>query len=266
MGNLQVAAGLVIEHQEVAENVGAEQLQGHLGIFLGVFQIFQQAASGANGQGQVVAADAFQRSQPEGLQQALAGFGVGKGALRSQGVAKLAGQAVRQLVGGFTGTQHGAEVGSIGREQRLGGLEPHQFLPDLLQVAVLGREELSGGHIGVGQSPVLPRNHHCSQEVIAAGAEHPFFKDGTGGDDASDFALDESLGLGGVFNLIADGDRVPFFHQLNAVAIEGMVGNPRHWHPPDHFPALFAGQHQLQLAGNSNTVFKKGFEKVAHAI
>ncbi len=87
LGDLQIAAALVIQDQIVSQGVGAQRLQGDRRFSLGVLQVGQQPARCPQRQGQMVAAHAFEGPHPQPLQQTLAGFRQRKGRLRSQGVA-----------------------------------------------------------------------------------------------------------------------------------------------------------------------------------
>jgi hypothetical protein len=113
---------------------------------------------------------------------------------------------------------------------------------------------------------VVAGNHHGSQKVVLAGAEHALLENGAGSDDAGDFSLHQPLGLGRVFHLVTDGDRKALFHQQGAVAIQGVVGNARQGYTAHLLTGIFAGEHQFQLAGNGDGILKEGLEKVAHPI
>ncbi len=64
--------------------------------------------------------------------------------------------------------------------------------------------------------------------VGACGLEHRVGQDGAGGDDAGDLALDDALGLRGVFHLVAEGDFLAGAEELGEVEVDGVVGDAAH--------------------------------------
>ncbi len=64
--------------------------------------------------------------------------------------------------------------------------------------------------------------------VAAPRVEQVLLGQGAGGDDARHLAADQPPGLGGVLELLADGDAVAGVEQPGQVAVQGVVRHPGH--------------------------------------
>ena len=92
-----------------------------------------------------------------------------------------------------------------------------------------------------------------------------FIADGTGRDDADNFALNRTFAGGRVANLFANGNRLPLIHQFCEVVFYRVVGNARH---RDRFARGCAalGQRDIQQLRRTFGIVIKQFVKVAHAV
>ena len=117
-----------------------------------------------------------------------------------------------------------------------------------------------------GCLPLGRLHYHRRQPVVAAGAEHALLQHRAGGQHSGDVPLEQGTLGGGGFELIAKGHAVALLDQFGAVAISGVVGDARHWHPADRFAALLAGEGEFQHPREFDGVFEKAFEEVAQAV
>jgi hypothetical protein len=96
--------------------------------------------------------------------------------------------------------------------------------------------------------------------VGSPGLEQLVLGDRAGGDDASHLALDQALGQGRVFHLVADGDAVSRMEQFSQVMLDRL---DRHAGHRDR--AVASGEGEAEDAGDEFGVFFKRLEEVAHA-
>ena len=177
-----------------------------------------------------------------------------------------------------------------GRHDDLSRLEHGQFVGERLNpvgAGVFGGRELAGGeieqrhadrpdilaacHPGVSRRPAETRparqrrrrNRHQKRRLprvqVARIGQRP------GRDDADDFALDDALGLAGVFHLIANRDPESLFHQPRDVAVHGVKRHAAHRNAAAVGVFRPRGQRQLEGPGRDERVFVEHLVEVAHA-
>ncbi len=104
-----------------------------------------------------------------------------------------------------------------------------------------------------------------AQQVFATLVEQRLVGQRAGGHHPHHLALDGSLGLGGVADLLADGhgDTVP--DELGQIALGGVIGHTGHRdRPPGGLAAL--GQRDVEQGGGALGVVVEQFVEVAHPI
>ena len=251
-GELQVAAGGGIEHQGIAGVPAGGQIQGHLRL-AGAIEVVHQAAGGAHRQGQL--------AQPQAIE-------AGQGEARLEGGAGL--RRLKGRAGQGCEPQGGRAPGGCGRQppgpEQLGRILLQQLLVQGVAAGALGDPELAGAHVGHGQAPAVALQHHGAEPVVAAGGEHALLQHRAGGEHAGDLAL-EQFALGGcALHLVAEGHAVAAAHQLAAVALGGVVGDPRHRHPADRLAGLLAREGELQQSRGGDGVLEEALEEVAQPV
>src|SRR6185312_5005849 len=103
------------------------------------------------------------------------------------------------------------------------------------------------------------------EEVLLLAVEQGRITHRAGGDHAGDLALDEPLGLGRVFNLIADRHLEAGAEELGEVPLQGVMGYAAHRHLA--LRPLVAGRElHLQDGGGGAGVLEEHLVEVAHAV
>ena len=183
----QIAHGDGVEHH----GVGAVVIGGAVEVVergaLGVAQVVQDGAGGADGGGAVGEAAAIEREQIEVIAQRAVGVIVGEdpvfefGAHEARAGAFFAGEQ-----GQVGGKEHFARAQVFERAGDFGGLD-------------LGDAEFAGGDIDVGDGGrAIPLRADGGQVVVLVGAQQVGVHGGAGRDDAGDLALDQFLGGAGL--------------------------------------------------------------------
>src|SRR5690606_6549588 len=90
------------------------------------------------------------------------------------------------------------------------------------------------------------------------------FDEGAGGNHSDHIPLDNTLGLPGILQLLADGHLVTAAHQFFQIPLGRMIGNPAHGNPAlrTGFPG---GEGDLQDLGGQLGIFTKHLVKIAQA-
>ena len=260
-GELQVAAGLGIEHQGIPPVHDDGHIQRHRGALLqrlGVLQVAQQAPQGPQGEGQFRETEAIEAGQLVVAQQGRFRIGAAEGGAGDGCELQMVGAPGRFPVNGAAEQFGGRQLGQL-LMQGIAGLPLHHL-------------HLAGAHIGAGQSPAqgaIPLgglHHHRRQPVVAARTEQTLLQHGAGGEHPGDVAFEQGpLGRGGL-QLIAEGHAEAAADQLTAVALGGVVGNAGHGHAADGLAPLFAGEGELQHPGEGDGIFKEALEEIAEPI
>ncbi len=66
------------------------------------------------------------------------------------------------------------------------------------------------------------------EEIGPSRIQHVVFGEGAGGDDAGDFAANQSFGKGGVFDLVANGDALARVEQFPQIGVEVLMAKAGH--------------------------------------
>ena len=259
-GELQIAAGLIVERHEAIDPIGGEGLDlGELRA-LRIGEIAQQAASGPGCERQTAESEAIERANLEVPLQRL-GRAVDT---PMPVVGRTHGQSVRQpdLIG-----ERRIVHESVGMDE-LDDPEARQFAASRQQARCLGiRRKLGGkklasGDIGGGDAGAGAFEDDRGDEVVPVRVEHRRFGDGPWGDDAGDIALDQALRLRCLADLLAHGDLVPRGDQLADVSLGGVVGNSGQGNAMA-LAHLAAGEHDIEHAGGDDGVVLEGLVEVA---
>ena len=126
----------------------------------------------------------------------------------------------------------------------------------------MGRHEAARRNLHPGQADRIA-GRNGGQVVALAGIEQGVVGDRAGRDDPRHFALDQSLGQLGIFDLFADGGPEAGGDQLGQVAFQLVVGKAGHGRA---VLALVArGEGQVEHAGGGLGVLVKHLVEVAHA-
>ena len=140
----------------------------------------------------------------------------------------------------------------------LPGGELPQFPHDaaVLPAGQLGDIHLPGGDIPKGQAAALPGPVDTADVVVAPLIQQGGVDEGAGGHHPDDVTLHQSLGQGGVLQLLADGHLVPFFDETVDVAFGTVKRDAAHGRP-FRKAALPAGEGEFQLPGHQKGVVKE---------
>ena len=146
-------------------------------------------------------------------------------------------------------------------QQAFGGRDPRQLIGQLGR-GKMGRHETARRDLHPGQPDRIARRNG-GQVVALAGIEQGVIGDRAGRDDPRHFALYQSLGQLGVFDLFADGSPQAGGDQFAQVAFQLVVGEAGHRHT---VLALVArGEGQIEHAGGGLRVVVEHLIEVAHA-
>src|SRR5690606_13484650 len=151
---LQVSAAGAVEDDGVVQALVAQAAQVGQGGTLGFLGVGQQAAGGANGEGQALAAEALEILYAELLAQALA---------RAVSV-EVPGGAAAYAAALF----HGQALGPVVGDQQLGRGQAFQFGQQVLPGLQLLHAETAAGDVEHGQAEQLLVTQHGADQVVAA--------------------------------------------------------------------------------------------------
>ena len=133
-----------------------------------------------------------------------------------------------------------------------------------------GGEEVAGGHVEPGQRQLAPRAGEGRQVVVPAGVEQPVLGEGAGGDDPHHRAPHQRLaaaapGLGGVLDLVADGDAIALANQPLQVGLGVVRRHPGHG---DVRAAVLAAARQGDVEGGrrGGGVLEEHLVEIAHSV
>ena len=175
------------------------------------------------------------------------------------------------MQGGWTPSRPFAPAFGV-RPEHLSGLDLQQLLVELVAALPLGHPEFAGADVGDGEAPTLLVAHHRTEPVVAAGAQHPLLQHRAWSQNPGDLPFQQGRFSGAfaafsrLFHLVAEGHAEAAAHQLRAVALGRVMGNARHWHPPDRFAPFFSRQGQFQQPREGNRVLEKALEEVTEPV
>ena len=159
-------------------------------------------------------------------------------------------------------------VQRAGVHQHLAGMVAAQFGDDrrddlfLLQFRDVGR---AGGDIGKAETRRIPFDENARDVVVFIILQHAALDNRSRREHPDDIALDETLRLGGVLHLLADGDLVAFGDQPCHIAFVAVERHAAHGGAL-LLTALFAGQRQVQLPRSRQGIVEEHLVKVADAV
>ena len=143
----------------------------------------------------------------------------------------------------------------------LGGTVFGHFIPELILFFELRHAELTGGDVANGDThPVAGPIH--GHDIIVALLLHMVGVDvGTRCHNSGHLSFYQSLGLLGIFHLLADSHLIPLAHQLLQVPFNGVIGNAAHGRPL-RLATVTTGQGEFQFPGCGHRILKKHFIKI----
>ncbi len=218
---------------------------------LGIFDVLHQAASGAQGGLALVYAKSHQILGAELLAEQLAGGAQLKLPLRAAAQAAATLDMVQEF-----------ERFGIEQLGRIGALQLRQqglFFLELID------EEAAGADVHGAIAEAAAIVVDGGDQVVLPLAEQRLVGDGARGDDANDLALHRPLAGGGIPHLFADGGRFAELHQLGQIALDGVIGHPRHRNGAARRLAAFGEGDVEQLGGLAGIVIEQLVE-VAHPV
>ena len=145
------------------------------------------------------------------------------------------------------------------RQDDFGGRVAGQVVEEGLGIGGFLHPEIAGGEIEHGEAVGLVLPVEPGEIVGARGLEHRIGQHGAGGDDAGDLALDDALGLGGIFHLVAEGDLLAGAQELGQVEVDGVVGDAAHRR------ALPLGERDAEDFRGDDGILEKHLVEVAQA-
>ncbi len=158
-----------------------------------------------------------------------------------------------------------------GRRHDFARLEQRQLVGQRLRAiraAVFGGREFAGGQVEQRDADdialaICGRDSH--QKCRFAGVEKIRVGQRAGRDDAHDLALDESLGLLRIFDLIADGDAKAFLHEPCDVGVDGVMGDTAHRNAAAVGVFRARGQCEIEGARRDERVLVEHLVEIPHA-
>ncbi|MNJ29443.1 hypothetical protein D3C77_240100 [compost metagenome] len=228
-----------------------EAAQVRQGSALGFLGVAQQATGSADGQGQLLAAKAFEVLGCELLAEALA--------------CRVAVEVPRRTAAGATALLGRQALWPVIRDQQLDRIDAFKFGQQVFPALDLQHGEVAAGDIQHGQAEQALVTQHGGDQVVAALIEQRLVADRARGDDAYHLALDRALAGGRVADLFADHHRFAQLHQLGQVALGRMEGDTAHGNRLARRLAA-GGQGDVQEFGGLLRVFVEDLVEVAHAV
>ena len=113
-------------------------------------------------------------------------------------------------------------------DDKLGWSQTFDFAQNCLEVQYFGQPESAAGEIEPCDAKPVVCGKYRGNQVIPVLSQQGFVRQGTGCNDASDFALDRAFAGGWVAHLFTDCHRLTLTHELGEVAFHGVVGHTGH--------------------------------------
>ena len=153
----------------------------------------------------------------------------------------------------------------IVRRQHFSGAQSRQRGRQRGVAVGAGEGELARGEVQPGDGPARRRRRDAGQNAVVIRGQQAVFGQRAGRHHALHAPLDRPLGAGRIADLLADGHRSAFLHQLRQVTIDGMERHPGHG---NRAAARLATRRQrdVQQAGGFLGIVEEQLVEVAHAI
>ena len=246
----EVAAASGVDGQAVVAVFALRRGERRQGLFVGVVEVLQQAAGGADGG--VVVCDAV----------AVQGFGLVVLEEEVQGAVGVK-VPVRLAARAFVG----AEVGQAGavRDEDFCRAQALDFAFERVQCQGFAEVVARAADVRPGEVVVFAGRGEAEENVVTGFVQQGFVGEGAGGDDAGDGALDRPFGKRRVADLFADDGGLALFDEFGDVVVDGMHRHARH---RDGFARALAagGDADAEEFAAAPRVVKKEFVEVAHAV
>ena len=221
------------------------------GSTLGFLGVAEQAACGADGQGQRLATKAFKVLHRELLAKTFQ--------------RRIALKIPRRTTLGPTTFLCRQVLGPIIRNQQLHRIDPLQLRQQVLPALDLQHAEIAAGDIQHRQAKQTLIAQHRRNQVIATLIQQRLITHRTRRNNAHHLTFHRPFTRGRVADLLTDHHRLAQLHQLDQVAFQRVIRNPTHRNRlPRRLPAR--GQGDVQQLGGLLRVFIEDLVEVAHAI
>ena len=244
---LQVALGILVEHEELGSAVGLQGRQHLDRPGRAVFEVGQDGAGGADPQRPLVLRTLVDAGAVQLLDSGPGEPGVGpRGAVHAGVVVAQAG--------------NGAGMGL--RDQQLARLDPSELVGEGGVAAHLGEAEFAGGDVGEGQAVLVAGGDDRHQEVVDLGLETLPLREGAGADDLDDLAPDHALGELGILGLLAHRHLEAGGQELADVRGGGVMGHAAKGHRLA-VVAIAAGEGDVEYLGRPFRVLEEHLVEVA---
>ena len=203
----EVAAASGVDGQAVVAGFALWWRKRRQGLFVGVVEVLQQAAGGADGG--VVVCDAV----------AVQGFGLVVLEEEVQGAVGVK-VPVRLAARAFVG----AEVGQAGavRDEDFCRAQALDFAFECVQCQGFAEVVARAADVRPGEVVVLASWGEAEQDVVACFIEQGFVGERAGGDNAGYGALNRPFGQRRVADLFADDGGLPLFDEFGDVVVDGV--------------------------------------------
>ncbi len=256
-GQLQVAPGGIVEDHEVLHVVGRQYPDMLERAPLGLPQVMEDGAGGADRGGQIGTAEGLERGTLEEFPDQ-PGSAVGGHRPVGHRIDHAFGQGRGQ------GTPQRLPL-PIVDQQHFPRLQRGQFAAYPLQGTDFGDAEFAGGDVEQGH-PVATRAgaDEGHQVVVLLGLQGFGVDHQPRGDDPHHLPLDDALGLARVLHLLADGHLVAVFHQAVDVGLATVVGDAAQ---RDFVlrPLVAGGQGDVQHPRGGHGILEEHFVEVPQA-
>ncbi len=270
--NLQVLQRDRIDQQGIgALPVGDRPHVGEIDLLCAA-KVLDQRPGGGDGDRMTVETEAFESSRPQLIEQRPAGRLDVERPRIHRGDRQTGRRDRRQ--GGERCRRRCAGVGGAGDDD-LTRFEHGELVGERLQAVradVLGRGEFTGRQVEQGDSDrrrtpvasvVAGSNRHQERrlarlQVVRVGQR-------AGRHHADHFALDQTLRLARILDLIADGDAKALLDQAGDVVVDGVKGHAAHRDPAAVAVLRSRGERELQRAGGDQGVLEEHLVEIAHA-
>ena len=245
----EVAAAGGVDGQAVVAVFALRWREWRQGLFVGVVEVLQEAAGGADGRVAVGDAVAVQGFGLVVLEEEVQG---------AVGVEVPVWLAARAFVAKF------GQAGAV-RDEDFCRAQALDFAFERVQRQGFAEVVARAADVRPGEVVVFAGRGEAEEDVVAGFVQQGFVGEGAGGDDAGDGALDRPFGKRRVADLFADDGGLALFDEFGDVVVDGMHRHARH---RDGFARALAagGDADAEEFAAAPRVVKKEFVEVAHAV